>query len=121
MTGWMLALATSDGMMMPGIFQPPKQERKTSAAVRETNSQRARQSVEGSTQNQRYHGKLSLRGHAHRPRHHVLRHPLLPKHFPRVDEHGRPFIGAVLQKSHDAGIIQVLASNVVADLHPQVS
>ena len=34
-----------------------------------------------------------------------------------MNEDGRTFIRAVVQKSHDAGIVQILLSHMIADLH----
>jgi hypothetical protein len=34
-----------------------------------------------------------------------------------MDEHGRAFIRAVVQKRHNSRIIQILASNMIANLH----
>src|SRR5947209_18269633 len=105
----MLTLAARYRMMMPGIFQPTQKERKTSAAVSETNPKRFGQAIEGPAQNERDHRKLSLRRHADSPRHHVLWHPLRPQHVPGMDEHSRTFIRAVIQKSYDSSIVQLLA------------
>ena len=63
--------------------------------------------------------ELRFRRHANGPRHHVLRHSILPQHVPGMHQHGRAFIGAVLQKSHDAGIVEILVANMIADLHPR--
>jgi hypothetical protein len=38
-----------------------------------------------------------------------------------MDEHRRSFIRAVLQKSHNARIIQILRPNVISNLYTQVS
>jgi hypothetical protein len=38
-----------------------------------------------------------------------------------VDEHSRTRIRAVVQKSHYAGIVEILVANVVADLYTKVS
>jgi hypothetical protein len=34
-----------------------------------------------------------------------------------MDEHSRAFIRAVVQESHNPGVIEILASNVIANLH----
>src|SRR5712692_4408972 len=38
-----------------------------------------------------------------------------------MHEYRRAFIGAVAEEGHNAGIVQIPASNMVADLHPDVS
>ena len=38
-----------------------------------------------------------------------------------MNQNGCTLIRAVVQESHDAGIIQILASNMIANLHPQMS
>ena len=117
----MFALAMRDRMVMPGIFQAPKQVGKTPSAMRETDEKCARQPVKRPTQNQRHYGKLRLRWHADCPRHHVFRHALFPKHIPGVHEHSRIHIRAVPQKSHDPGIVEILVPHVVADLYTHMS
>jgi hypothetical protein len=47
--GRMFAVTARDRMMMPRIFQPPEQERKTPAAVRKADAERAGQPVKRST------------------------------------------------------------------------
>ena len=42
------------------------------------------------------------------------------KHLPRVDEHGRALVRAVLQKSYNPGIIEILVPNVITDLYSEV-
>ena len=86
-------------MMLPGVLQSSQQKRKTSAAVRKANPQIRRQLVERSAQNHRDNSKLRLRGHANRPRHHVLRHALCTQHVPRMNEHRRAFVRAVMQET----------------------
>src|SRR5258706_5675461 len=121
MAGWIFTLATRDWMMMPGVLQPPQQKRETPAAMREANPERARQPVKASTQNQSRNRQLCLRRHTDGPRRHIFRHPVLAKHIPRMDEHSRAFIRAVMQESYNARIVKVLVSNVVANLYAKVS
>src|SRR5437879_5206674 len=88
--------------------------------MRKTDSKTSRQLVEGTTQNHRNNAELCLRRHAHCPRHHVFRHPGLAEHVPWMHQHRRAFSGTIVKESHDAGIIEVLLSDVIADLHAQV-
>src|SRR5258708_12601651 len=113
----MLALSTRDRMMMPGVLQTAKQEGETPAAVREANAECTRQPVKRAAQNQRHHRQLRLCWHANGPRHHVFRHTIGAEHIPRMDKHRRTFVRAVMQKSHNAGVVQIPVPNVLADLY----
>src|SRR5579872_361483 len=37
-----------------------------------------------------------------------------------MDQNGGAFVGTMLQEGNDAGIVEVLLSNVIADLHAQM-
>ena len=80
-----------------------------------------RQLVEGSAQNHRDNAELRFRGHADGPGHHVFRHALRRQHVPRMHQHGRAFIRAMMQKRHDAGIVEIFLANMVADLHAEMA
>ncbi len=43
------------------------------------------------------------------------------KHVPGMNQHRRAFVRAVMQEGHDAGIIEILLANVIADLHSEMS
>src|SRR5215469_18901936 len=86
----------------------------------EANPQVAGQLVKRPTENQSHHAELCFRGHTHCPRHHVLGHAGLPKHVPRMDQDGCTFVSAVMQEGHDAGIVEVLLPDMVADLYAEM-
>ena len=108
-------------MMFPGIFEPPQQKCKTSAAMREADTQIRGQLVERSAQDHRDDAELRFGRHADGPRHHVVRHALRRQHIPRMHEHRCALIGTVVEKCHDAGIVKILLANVIADLHAEMA
>ena len=38
-----------------------------------------------------------------------------------MHEHGRALIGTVMEESHDAGIVEIFLSNMIADLHAEMA
>ena len=114
-------VAMRNRVMLPRILQSAKQERKTSAPVRETDAQCLRQPVKGAAQNHGHDAQLRFGGHAHRPRHHVIRHARLAQHVPRMHQNRHAFVRAVMQERHQPGIIQIFIANMIADLHAQMS
>src|ERR1700722_16860729 len=104
-------------MMLPRVLQPTQQERKTSSSVSEANAQFRWQFVEGPTQNHCDDPKLSLGGHAHRPRHHVFGHTLGREHVPGMNQHRRVLLCTVMEKSNNPGIIEISVADMIADLH----
>src|SRR5580704_7920426 len=108
-------------MMLPSVFQPSQQKRKTSSAVREADPQRPWQLIECPTENHRDDSQLSLSRHADRPRHHVLRHARLPEHIPGMDEHSCSLVSAMMQERQNARIVQILLANMISNLHAQMS
>src|SRR5258708_36594652 len=108
-------------MMTPRIFQPAEQKGKTAATVSKANAQILRQLVERATQNHRDDCQLRLRWHAHGPGHHVVRHALPSHHVPGMNQHRRAFVSTMMQKRYNAGVVEILLSNMVSNLHSQVS
>src|SRR5579871_1472712 len=112
--------AMRNRMMLPGILQSPQKERKTPASVREANPQIGWQLVEGSAQDHRNYADLRLGGHADRPGHHVLRHAFPAQHVPWMHQNRCALVGAVMQKSDDAGIIEILISDMIPNLYAKM-
>ena len=108
-------------LMFPSVLHSAQEKRKTAATMGETNAQRLRQAVEGAAQHKSRHGKLRLGWHGDCPGHHVLRHALGRHHVPGMHQHRRAFIGTVMQKGDNAGIVEILCSHMVADLHTDMS
>src|SRR5256885_12704976 len=108
-------------MMLPGILQSTQQNREASTAVGKTNTQLRRQFIERSAEDHRNDSELRLRGHADGPGHHVLRHAVCAKHVPGMHEHRCALIGAMVQKGDDAGIVEILLADMIANLHAEVS
>src|SRR2546423_3006441 len=108
-------------MMMLGILKSAEQQCETASAVGKTNAQLGWQLVEGSAQNYRDNSKLSFRGHAHGPGHHVLGHALRRQHVPRMHQHGGALISTMVQESHDSGIVEIFFSYVITDLHSKMA
>ena len=78
------------------------------------------QAIEGAAEDERRHCELRLRRHGDRPRHHVIRHAILRHHVPGMHQHRSTDVGTVVQESNDAGIVEVLRADMVADLYANV-
>ncbi len=116
-TGRELRWSARQRLMLPGVLHPPQKEGKAAAAMGEADAQRFRQAIESAAQHESRNRKLGLGRHGDRPRHHVLRHALRSHHVPGMHQHGRTFVGAVMQEGHDAGIVEIFRTDVIADLH----
>src|ERR1700736_112423 len=108
-------------MMLPRIFQSSQQKRETSSAMSKANPQTGGQLVERSAKNHRDHAKLSFSRHPHSPRHKVFRHALRRQHVPGMNQHRRAFVRAVLQERDNSGIVEIVFSHMIADLHAEMA
>ena len=106
---------------MPGVVDPTQLGREVAATVGEAEFQAAGKAFECARQDQREDRQVGLRGHAYQPLEHVLRHALARHHVPRVHEHRDVFVGAVVEESHEPGIVEVAVADMVADVHPDVA
>ena len=89
--------------------------------MREHDRQRARQALERARQDQREDRQLRFRGHRHEPGQHPPLHALVAHHVPRMHEHRHGLGRAMTQEVQDAGIVESLRTDVIADLHADVA
>ncbi len=115
------AVLAHDVAVAPGVVDAAHEVGEAAATVREAQFQRARQALEGARQDQPQNRQLRLRRHGYQPRKHVTPHALGRHHVPGMHEHRGALGGAVLQEGDDAGVMQLAAADVVADVHAGVA
>lgn len=104
------------GAFSESMRDAPNRERERTASVRETNAQ-CREPIENSAHHECACCARRFGGHAHEPRHPVLRHLRLTKHVPWVQEHSNIKCLAALKEGEELRFVEVRARDVCSDLH----